>query len=404
MASPGAGLEDAVYGYSTGASASASSSSAMPAGIEYGDAIEAGAFPADINNGTLAVAEPTTLSQVGSVPFDPPEAVKKWLRKEDWDALTKAWEEAEAQAIQWAEGEDWDEDLWEDEEDTPSTLSTSTLGKTGRRPVWDEAFSMLGQDKGKPAPLRRYFDSLPSERSPWCPPPGQRQYAANKKAPFYDPEESPLGFNQRGQRVWCSTFSQNCSSDNDLLHPHLRHYFDRRGIESSYRQRPHVDKVAPYLRPRTPLRPTTRELVLRHSVSEPDVRGKDAHDTMSAQSRGIGDITWSRRALLHGQDYKLRRPGEILEKTEQGSAKHPVPWVADHHISVSDDNSSLNPMLRHYFDAEGLESSYKNRGHHHGRAKRRVFGKIPKLRKSHSTSTFEGASQSTIDSAFRSLP
>merc|ERR1712130_334803 len=111
---------------------------------------------------------------------------------------------------------------------------------------------------------------------------------------------------------------------------------------------------------------------------------------MDAESRGISDITWSRRTLIHGQNYRLRKPDEVLEKTEQGSAKHPANWVADHHRGVSEDNATLNPMQRHYFDAEGIESSYRNRGHQYGRPKRRVFGKLPVLRKSKSNSVLEG--------------
>merc|ERR1711904_706909 len=39
-----------------------------------------------------------------------------------------------------------------------------------------------------------------------------------------------------------------------------------------------------------------------------------------------------------------------------------IPWVADHNIAESVDNGGLHPKLRHYFDRDGLPSSFKNRG------------------------------------------
>merc|ERR1712060_645135 len=54
-----------------------------------------------------------------------------------------------------------------------------------------------------------------------------------------------------------------------------------------------------------------------------------------------------------------------------------IPWVNDHHLLESDDNTILNPRLRHYFGGEGLESSFRMRGRHYGRPLPAVMGLPP---------------------------
>jgi len=180
------------------------------------------------------------------------------------------------------------------------------------------------------------------------------------------------------ERNWENKAHLTCSVDNDSLHPHMRHYFDRRGLEASYRTRPHIDKVAPRLPPRTPGRPSTREKILRHYNSDSainlnTVEGKRAAALASAdpdvQKRAVEEnIHWGRRCLMVGPDASVRHAMD-------GSK---IPWVGDHHLLESDDNRILNPRLRHYFDGEGLESSFRMRGRHYGRPLL-VPGGLPRL-------------------------
>merc|ERR1719382_150436 len=73
---------------------------------------------------------------------------------------------------------------------------------------------------------------------------------------------------------WNEQWSQLASTDNDGIHPHLRHYFDRRGMEASFRLRPSVEsKWLQQQRPRTPQRPSTKDLLLKHSTSAPTLKG-----------------------------------------------------------------------------------------------------------------------------------
>lgn len=83
-------------------------------------------------------------------------------------------------------------------------------------------------------------------------------------------------------------------------------------------------------------------------------------EDIGVEGRHTGGINWGLRCLTVGTDaskVKLK-PGQK------------IPWVKDHTVSVSTDNRQLHPALRHYFDGDGLESSFRNRGIHHGRKER----------------------------------
>jgi len=310
-----------------------------------------------------------------------PEAMQKWLRQEDWEALTRAWQEAEAQAISWAEGTDSEEvkmeELWQEASQAsfqpsmsvsslPPLSQTSSKKRRRKRSQWDEAFHLLGKDTGKPPSMRRYFDSLPSENTV---PLRIRMEGDPKKAALgrgagFDPPE-----NLKGRRSWVEAHHMTVSPDNPSLHPHLRSYFDRRGLESCYKSRPIIDLTSKKLRPRTPQRPSTREKIMRfRSVSEPSLTKVSLMSELSDQveaggieARHIGTTNWGKRCLHYGTaDFKIK------PKREDGRPEK-IPWVADHHTSVGTDNVILHPALRHYFDQDGLESSFRNRGIHWGR-------------------------------------
>lgn len=330
------------------------------------------------------------------LPSSPPAVVQQWLRREDWEALSNAWAVAEAQAIAWEEGEldDSAEDLFDDDFDeswrdvdvgasqsilsrastaSPTLSSSEARPSKSQRKPWNEDFHLIGQDSRKPAPLRRYFDSLPSETSPKREPvrPGLRPQAGMMRA------EDASGPDTQTE-PWNHAFGSMASTDNDGLHPHLRHYFDRRGIESTYKMRPHCDhKWLQALPARTPGRPSTREKLLRLSSSEPALGGsllthKGSDDKLDVKARGVGSIPWGQRCLLFGPNGNVKR-GPVGEK---------IPWVSDHGIIETDDNEILHPMLRHYFDAEGIESCFRNRGRHYGRPTKMCFG-IPPIEHKH---------------------
>jgi len=177
------------------------------------------------------------------------------------------------------------------------------------------------------------------------------------------------------------------SPDNEALHPHLRSYFDRRGLESCYRQRPVIDLTSKKLRPRTPGRPSTREKIMKfRSTSEPSLgqgssmSADDEEEKIGVEFRHTGGIHWGGRCQMTGTD-----------KPKAPVVKHPVtgevmkiPWVNDHHNSVSTDNSILHPALRHYFDVDGVESSFRNRGLQDGRPMRfprAIFGELTEREK-----------------------
>jgi len=332
---------------------------------------------------TLSAPTPT-------LPFSMPDAVKSWVKREDWEALSRAWAAAEAQAIAWAEGEgddleEDDDDVWDIDSEISTSLYTSdivttTITSSGigrrrrpRRPKWDEDFSLVGIDSRKPPPLRRYFDSVPAEISP--PVQAVRRELRPKPAlPFRSSvdDEAPTD----GREPWMEAWGSTASTDNDGLHPHLRHYFGNRGMEASYRQRPHIDcKWLQEMKPRTPGRPSTKEKLERwRSASEPALssaspgKGKKEKVVIDAGTRGLGSIHWGNRCLMYGPDGQVKT----------GPNGEQIPWVYDHHVSETEDNEIMHPLLRHYFDRDGVESSFRNRGRHYGRDKKLCFG-LPSL-------------------------
>lgn len=140
------------------------------------------------------------------------------------------------------------------------------------------------------------------------------------------------------RKPWVDAFWMDCSTDNPIINPLLRHYFDRRGMESSYRTRPLVDKHAPVLPPHSP-----REPYPQHS--------QQAKKGLKEEP----NIHWGNRVLKYGSNVKVQTLDER------------IPWVADHTVTETTDNYGLHPKLRHYFDREGLPASFKSRGRHFGR-------------------------------------
>jgi hypothetical protein len=302
------------------------------------------------------------------LPFNPPEQVRKWLRQEDWQALSKAWEEAEAQAISWAEGEgEEDDDAWEEQQESvawsssllpTSSITSSSLQRSRRRKPWDKEFYLVGNDHRYPVPLRRYFDPVPSENSlpKQATRPGLKPPPVDPRAPDL---KMPPAFKARHE--WDHTHTSMASTDNVRLHPLNRHYFDRRGAEASYRARPHVDHATLRAqKPRTPGRPSTRERMMRYCASEPSMSTQTVEEEpeVDAKARGYGNLNWGNRCLLHGQDFKAKIRANSGDR---------IPWVHDHQVSVNLDNEGLHPTLRHYFDGDGIETSFRTRGHHFGR-------------------------------------
>merc|ERR1711957_1163821 len=155
-----------------------------------------------------------------------------------------------------------------------------------------------------------------------------------------------------GRKPWVDSFWQTADIDNDNLHPHLRHYFDRRGVEASYRRRPILDKNTPKLRPRTAKHKGFVYTAPSLSASSPSLSPSGQQlDPLDVSGRYGGSIQWGSRCTKYGPS---------LDAKEKGGEK--IPWVEDHHICESDDNHGLPPTFRHYFDAEGIESSFENRG------------------------------------------
>eukprot|EP00930_Biecheleria_cincta_P022829 TRINITY_DN16595_c0_g1_i4.p1 TRINITY_DN16595_c0_g1~~TRINITY_DN16595_c0_g1_i4.p1 ORF type:complete len:396 (+),score=52.64 TRINITY_DN16595_c0_g1_i4:28-1188(+) len=318
----------------------------------------------NLPSGPTEAVTVSTPFQHASLPFNPPEAVQKWLKREDW--------EAEAQALQWAESdmEGMDEEFWQEQGSFASSASSpswqqgqgySPGGQRRRprkRPDWDQDFNLLGNDSRKPAPLRRYFDPIPAEIGPPTEAirPGLRPKKDVERGADHDRYEALMG------RGWLGWHEQVASVDNDGVHPFLRHYFDRRGLEASYRQRPHMDHSwLQKMKPRTPGRPSTRERlakILRGS-SEPSL------PSIGGAPEPPKSIHWGTRCLTYGPDTQVR----------QGPNGERLPWVYDHHRSEAEDNEGLNPLLRHYFDKDGLESSFRQRGRAYGRRVKSVFGR-----------------------------
>merc|ERR1719272_2450093 len=90
----------------------------------------------------------------------------------------------------------------------------------------------------------------------------------------------------------------------------------------------------------------------------------DDVDPMDLKNKYKGNMHWGARCLLYG-------PKTEEKQKANGTAR--IPWVTDFNVMESDDNVGLGPMHRHYFDTTGLESSFRNRGRHYGRAKKYPF-------------------------------
>lgn len=301
-----------------------------------------------------------------ALPFHPPGPVQRWLRQDDWDALAQAYHQVEMQAYHWESGHGAHGfDAMDYELQRHREMLMHRRRRRPKRPGWDDRHHLIPLDAKAPPPLRRYFDAVPSENSERRPAPQHPLVKCDievqdSRIRAADPSESKRLLDVEKQ--WCDSHHRNVTDDNPGLHPHLRHYFDRRGLESSYRQRPHLENEPKVHRPRTPQRPSTREKILKwRSLSEPQLT-----DEMDVSNRHHGAITWGRRCLLVGPDPKVK----------EGPGGSKIPWVNDFHRSESEDNEILNPLLRHYLDKDGLESSFRNRGRHYGRSlpKIKAFG------------------------------
>lgn len=126
-------------------------------------------------------------------------------------------------------------------------------------------------------------------------------------------------------------------------------------------------------------------------------------EVIGTEGRHSGGVHWGARCqMLNTADYKVKPKRVNGIMTEQT-----IPWVTDHNVSVATDNTILNPMLRHYFDCDGLESSFRNRGMHYGRKPRAIFGAVPgKNRKESldSSSSWDSIRSSLLDQlSYKSL-
>lgn len=286
------------------------------------------------------------------------------VREEDWEALCKAWAEAETRADSWIDGDLDDLSVVGEELDGGSLAPEACEGfganrrRARRRKPWDESWSVLGNDKGRPMPLRRYFDSLPAETSPPRTFTGRSpdlsietmspsQFSADRS--FHNTGIQSAKASSRPP--WDDMWNSLPSSDNPGIHPHLRHYFDRRGLEASFRMRPHVDSPSlRRLRPRTPGNPELRELVLKFSSSAPTLSTTSsgggcggafafANDAaLDVKERAKGDITWGQRCQLFGEHAK-------------STSRQKIPWVSDFHLGstlgadlpISPSSGSMSP-------------------------------------------------------------
>lgn len=317
----------------------------------------------------------TTTESTSMMVFQPPDEVRTWLDATDWEAMEKVWQKAESQALELPQSElDHFSSCYSTSEDSGSLLVKSESRRPRhRRPEWNEAFHLVGNDSRYPPPKRRYFDALPAETG--LPKEAVRP-GLRPKDPLLAELDAYFAPKNSTGVPWNRAYSQTASSDNTGLHPYLRHYFDQRGLEATYRQRPHVD--GDYMRKlqrRAHGRPSTREKMLRWSKSDSALASASQMlSTSSApgsetetdvKARGEGNIPWSTRCLMYGPSAAVR----------EGEAGEKIPWVYDHHRSEAEDNVVLNPLLRHYFDKDGLFSSFRNRGRHYGRPLPPVFGR-----------------------------
>jgi len=346
--------------------ASSTSSSASGSGPRSPQPRGAGSDGQPGTPGSVSGASAAAPPRQAAVPFNPPDSVQQWLEQEDWNSLSRQFAEAEERALVWTEVDS------EDSRSQPSltsSVSPSTLPRRRRRRQWDQDFNLVGSDSRKPPPLRRYFDDVPAESSP----PTQSVRRGSRLAAALGSGSASAGSSPAMHHAgWVDSWNQTASVNNDILHPHLRHYFDRRGIEASYRQRPHIDhESCRRLRPRTPQRPPIRDMLMKYSLSDSSLMSSGSSaapgrgvDKLDVKHRSQGSIHWGKRCLVYGADASVQRS----PKGER------IPWINDHHRGEAEDNELMNPMLRHYFDADGIESSFRNRGRHYGRPPRPVFG------------------------------
>eukprot|EP00933_Yihiella_yeosuensis_P060231 TRINITY_DN6247_c0_g1_i1.p1 TRINITY_DN6247_c0_g1~~TRINITY_DN6247_c0_g1_i1.p1 ORF type:complete len:362 (-),score=51.44 TRINITY_DN6247_c0_g1_i1:160-1245(-) len=335
-----------------------------------------GSFPSSPQNDFMQESYGSNQTDLPMMPFNPPEEVRRWLKPGDWEALSKAWSEAEAQAISWPDNdlEGLEDEYWQEQQPyaynqpPPSFMqSGSSMRSRKGRPEWDQTFNLLGSDSRKPANLRRYFDGVPAEiKAPH-----------ETLRPGLRVKKWERGDGNPGAG-WDKAHHLLASVDNDGSHPLMRHYFDRRGCESSYRQRPYID--GPWtksIKPRTPGRDK-----IDKSTSLPNLSTIDT------------SIPWGKRCFYYGADPKAR-VGPNGEK---------IPWCGDFAMSESADNYILNPLNRHYFDREGLESSFRNRGRDYGRKKVTPFGiELPSERQSQQSPSSGKTPKSTKSSKGKSM-
>lgn len=281
------------------------------------------------------------------LPVGPPEELRAYLSPDDWEDFEGAWVEKEA------------ESLLQSVSDRPGRCAylTEAPKRRGRVP-WNDYFQLLGQDReGRPQHHRRYFDPLCGEVV--NNPKGRHGSKKNGAVPHRSSRQASCG-----QRPWVDNFARNVTSDNDVLQPRLRHYFDRRGWEGSYRQRPGEASLT-LRHPRTT--PREKRDPLQSSVSLPSLSSTSRFGPLDDFSEEQPeDVAWGTRCLLYGPDVSIR-----------SSPEGKIPWICDHHLCESVDNEGIHPAVRHYFDKEGMENSFRNRGRHYGRPKRNPFSETP---------------------------
>lgn len=172
---------------------------------------------------------------------------------------------------------------------------------------------------------------------------------------------------QNGKRpAWVNDWWKTVTTDNEALHPHHRHYFDRRGLETSYRKRPEIYATSPVYMPHTPKHKGFIYRAMTSPALNTNPPGTEL-DPFDLSNKYRGSIQWGDRIKLCGTDPKAKSPTKGVK----------IPWVCDHHNLESVDNSLVNPICRHYFEENykqlnghvqnGLESSFKNRGRVSGR-------------------------------------
>ncbi|CAK0841241.1 unnamed protein product [Prorocentrum cordatum] len=233
-----------------------------------------------------------------------------------------------------------------------------------RKPRWDEHHHMPrgGQDcPGMPYSKRRYFD-------------GQHAEFSNES------KEEPKQISQTpisdDRPEWVESWSVTASLDNSGIHKHLRHYFDRRGLPSTYRAKPALLPFIDDLQPRS--RPSTSERAwaMRTSQSMPSFKSASSPDgtartgsMMSSYSnkssrwgfsgpeeiaaRSEGSIHWeTQRCLQFGPNKKIGEARYLGDPVGKASGKK-IPWVWNHHIGSAE---SGTPSYLEYRRLSSLSS------------------------------------------------